>query len=789
MRPFLQHKLGIASSPYAGHLAAFLISILSIFIFFSPVRAGLILANCSLAFRYEPWVHHAYLLSPAEKANFILSDAIDGADANLNPTNIQNLSIARHLQINSVISALSKALLGLYSGMSLQYLYVFSSLLFFTYLYLRRIGINWGIAISVAIGFTYGSTNMLYYGWSHETQAAVITLYFLERLLRSNKWIDCCWLMLAFLNLGGQTMVHVVVFYCFVIGVYILAKIASSEHRVQLIQKVGLAGLGSIIISLDYLWPTIYHYTNYFETGYRQNYGIRQSSWYTLVTFLFANYYGHPLQEAARWISGTYVNSGMFIGSVAFLAACSAGTLRAILQRDFYSIFYLGMILFAVCFMYELPFEHLEKYTAQVPLLRMAPPIYFKAVLHFLVAAMGALGLQFLWDSRGRRALLLGLLSALIMLCLFIACANVVSEVTEMNKGASPYLDSYLPQAKVVALVGLGCIFLIALFNSADRLRKLNRYMIAPGLISVITFETLTHMEGWIPYSRPENCLPPTATTTFLQKHTTNDRIIGLGYAGVPSIINKANYGIEMAAGRMSVNPVYRDYLRLADPNAYTAAPTQYLFNTSTNLTHPIWDLVDVRYFIAPKSIDSRSIVKDYPAGTLKAHRFTDGTVFERIPHSRHAYAFNEAEVFSSPEKAREAIMNGFPIRKKIALESNADRLPEPTSETPFTAIISNIQKNRNQISLDIDSSHDAYILISELYDPHWKAFIDGQRLKTFRSYFFLQGIQAPKGKHTVILEYSLPYLTGMNIIGACSIVFFISFFVFMERRTRNLSN
>jgi hypothetical protein len=673
--------------------------------------------------------------------------------------------------------------------MSFQYLYVFSSLLFFTYLYLTKIGINWGIAISIAIGFTYGSTNMLYYGWSHETQAAVITLYFLERLLRSNKWIDCCWLMLAFLNLGGQTMVHVVVFYCFVIGLYIIAKICCSENRVQLAQKVGLAGLASMIINLDYLWPTVFHYTNYFETGYRQNYGIRQSSWYTLVTFLFANYYGHPLREASRWISGTYINSGMFIGSVASLAACSAGTLRAVIRRDFYSIFYLAMILFAACFMYELPFEHVEQYTAQIPVLRLAPPIYFKAILHFLVAVLGALGLQFLWDCRGQKGIVIGLMSGLTMLGLFVACNGVVTTVIEMNKGPSLYLTTYLPQAKATALVGLVCICLITLFNFSEKLRKLNPRLIAPCLIGIATFETLTHMEGWIPYSKPENCLPQTSATKFLQEHITNERIIGLGYAGVPSIINKANYGIEMAAGRMSVNPVYRDYLRLADPNAYMTAPTQYLFSTSTDLAHPIWDLVDVRYFLAPKAIDAREVIKTFPPGTIKAHRFADGTIFERIPHPRHAYAFIEAEVFSSPEKARDAITQGFPIRKKIALESEADRITNPTPGTPFTTLISHIRKTRNRISLDINSSHDAYVLISELYDPNWKASIKGKSLKTFRSYFLLQGVHVPKGEHSVLLEYELPYLKWMNLAGAISTILFIGFFIVMEQKTKRPTN
>jgi hypothetical protein len=767
------------------HLCALALSILSVLIVFPQISRGLIISNCVHAFHFEPWAHHRALLVDGERANHILSDSIDGANANLNPTNIKTFSAGRLLQVNFLLSEFATKAFGVYGGYSCLYLYIFVSLMFFTYLFLTRLGVSWGLAVSVALAFTYGSTNMHYYAWAHETQAAVVTLYFLERLLQRNKWSDCCWLLFALINLGGQQLVHVVVFYSFVIAVFATGRIAVSQAPRELLLKFALCGFASLCVNLDYVAPTIFHYTHYFESDYRANYGIRQNVWLTLYTFVFANLYGHPLNESNRWISGSYINTGMFVGSAAFLSACSLGILRALFRRDFLSVFFAVSIMVGICFMYALPFENLERFTGRIPILRMAPPIYFKAVLHLLVAVLGALGLQYLWEQRNRSSMLLGAVSAIVMIVVVSAAWDTYEQMAILNSGPSEYLEQYMPRALLGVIGSIILIACLALCNPWRRLHALKKWLLVPLFLGLAIFETRLHTEGWVPFSQPQNCAPPTHTTDFLKKRVGNSRIIGLSTAAIPSIINPFNYGIEMAAGRMSVSPPYRALLQLADPLAYSSHPTQYLFKLSTDLTAQIWDLADVRFFVAPREVDAEAVVKQHAKGSIKVHRLRDGTIFERSPTPRHAYGFSEATIFRDFQEMQDKVKAGWDARKQIALESDADLLPSQSTNTPFSVEIKNLRKSTNHISLDVTANQDAYILLSELYDPNWKAFGANQTLKTFRSYFFLQGFQVPQGSHSVVLSYQQPYLTWLNALSAFAAFLAVGLFLTLERRRR----
>lgn len=761
---------------------ALVISVASLGLVFPQLFSGLIISNCVYAFNFEPWSHHASMLDAAERANPILSDSLDGSNANLNPTNVLQFSLARLLQLNGLVASISSHLLGPYAGASALYLYIFVSMQFFSYLYLRSIGVNWCISVSTSLAFTYGSTNMHYYGWAQETQSAILVLYFIERLLQKNRWIDCIWLTFSLVNFGGQQMVHVIVFYALLIICYAVGRLAFGGMSSRCSTKLVFCACMSLCVSADHIIPTIFHYTHYFESSYRENYGFRQNSWQTIFTFLFANFYGHPLSEANRWISGSYINTGMFVGSTAFLSACTLCMLRVIFRRDFFSIFFVIFALCGFCFVYQLPFESIEQYTGQIPVLRMAPPIYFKAILHLVITICGALGLQFLWNAKGRISLVSGIGSLVMMSFIYVLGLSVYEDINEINKGSSTYLQTYMPQACFGVMLSMAAIIGIAACNTHPRFESLLKWVCSPLLLGISIFETRLHTDKWVPFSRSETCKLDTEATSFLRERVANSRIISLGYAGVPSIINLSNYSIEMAAGRMSVSPPYRMLLQLADSNAYAEHPTQYLFSLGTDLNAVVWDLADVRYVLAPKNIDEKEVLSRHKKGTLKVYKLSDATIFERIPKTRHIYAFPEAQFFQDLTSLGSQVSTDWNPRKQIAVEAG-DNLPQFVPSIEFEVQIDNFIKNKNFFSFDIDSNSNTYVLVSELYDPNWMAFAGTEKLTTFRSYFFLQGIVVPKGKHHVVIEYVYPLLRLANNVSIASLLGGAAFILYMTRK------
>ncbi|MCO6432045.1 MAG: hypothetical protein J5J00_14390, partial [Deltaproteobacteria bacterium] len=637
---------------------------------------------------------------------------------------------------------------------------------------------------AVSMGLAFSSSNMLYYGWAHETQAAVIVLYFLERLTRTGKWADTGWLILALINLGGQSLVHVVAYYSIFIILYGLGRLLSAEKRVSLLKKLLFAGVASLLLSADYLWPTIFHYSNYFETSHREKYGWRQNISYSFFTFLFPHFYGHPLNEAPRWISGTFVNTAMFIGTAAFLAAVSGGLLRGVIKRDFHAVFYLATCLFGICFIYDLGFEKLERYVSLLPLLNLAPAIYFKAVLQLFVASLGALGLQYLWELRGDRRVVIACISFIIMLFVYEWGYEISRYIFSLIPKDSEYLSQHMPWAEGLALLSIALITLIPLLGEHKAARMVRAAVIAPLLLAGSAVETLQHWEGWVPYSKAESCHRKTAVTEFLQSKVRIGRIIGLGYAAVPSIINRETYGIEMAAGRMSVSAGYLELLRLADPGAYQSHPTQYLFSESTNLASPVWDLVNVRYIVAPRATDAGAIITAHPPYRLKAYRLSDGVVFERLPPPRHAYIHDRVQLFETPSALAEAIKSGFDVREVAAIEREEDLSPSVSPSENFDYRIRKIKRLKNRMLLDITVNGDAYLTLAEQYNPNWHAYADGRELRTYRSHFFLQGVQIPKGRYVLELRYRLKHLTLINILVALTLASTIAFIIYRSRRS-----
>ncbi len=783
-------SVSFSSTPtFREHLFALLASVVATLIVFNEVLNGHIVANCVYLFNFEPWAHYKSELLTSGVQNAILSDSIDGADANLRPFHVNHFSVGNYLQLTRVVSSALKSTFGYWMGTSIECLLLFIALIFGSHLYLRRIGVSFAISLSTAIAFAFGSTNMhLHVGWAYETACAVWALYFLERLIQSNKWSDVAWATLAVINLGGRSMVHVVFYYSVVLAIYVAFRIVSLRERNaigRMLLKMSTVGLLSALLSIDSLWPSIYHYTATFEKSYRESYGARQNSWRTALTFLFANFYGHPRTEPTRWIDGTYINNGMFVGTLAVFSACTLGLLRSLMRRDLVTLYFLSVTLFGFVYIYQLPGETIELSLMKVPGLNWVPPPYFKSVLHFTIAVLGALGLQYALESQGFVRFLNGVVYVIGGLALIDFGFDQYQSVITINGGPSKYLAQYMPQALSGSFAALGLtVCLIVHPQMRGKFSSVARSFFGVGIISFALWEAVVHSALWIPFSKPQHCFFRTETTDFLKANVNVGRVISLGFAAIPATLNPETYGIEMAAGRSPVSEPYRLLLQLADPDAYARHPTQYLFNVYTNLQSPIWDLADVRYIVASRKINVNEILSRHPPGSLTSHIFRDGVVFERTPSPTHAYLLHEMEKFESPVALQQALANGFRIREKVAVGvQDASLVPEILNEEGKPSRLLAFTKSRNRMELDVEATQNAYLLVSELYDPNWKAYIGERELTTFRGYFFLQAAVIPQGSHKVVFRYQLKWLKLMNCIVAISLLGSVVLLIKLSRK------
>ena len=64
----------------------------------------------------------------------------------------------------------------------------------------------------------------------------------------------------------------------------------------------------------------------------------------------------------------------------------------------------------------------------------------------------------------------------------------------------------------------------------------------------------------------------------------------------------------------------------------------------------------------------------------------------------------------------------------------------------------------RNEkITLEANATGTNFLLVSEVYYPEWKAFVDGKETEIVKSNYFMRGIVLPAGKHKVEFKYESP--------------------------------
>lgn len=64
------------------------------------------------------------------------------------------------------------------------------------------------------------------------------------------------------------------------------------------------------------------------------------------------------------------------------------------------------------------------------------------------------------------------------------------------------------------------------------------------------------------------------------------------------------------------------------------------------------------------------------------------------------------------------------------------------------------IRHEDNRVEIETSSDAPAMLVMSEKWDPDWRAWLDGMPVKIFKANFLMRAIEAPPGKHVVLMEY-----------------------------------
>jgi hypothetical protein len=217
-------------------------------------------------------------------------------------------------------------------------------------------------------------------------------------------------------------------------------------------------------------------------------------------------------------------------------------------------------------------------------------------------------------------------------------------------------------------------------------------------------------------------------------------------------------FGLEEGQGYNPIQSLrYWSFVRAADPKAirYNAAG----FTRASPL---VLDLLQVAYLIEPRG-DPSAVPGSVPVATEGAWRL-DALPAPPPPLSVVA-SWTVAP--SADAALREILVPGFDPASQVVVEGDPG-LGVPAGGSGGSA---RFEPDGPQAArIDVDAFRPSLVLVRIVYDPGWRAEVDGRPVRVLPADSLLQAVAVPAGRHTIRLTYRDPSI-GFGLLGSSLVV------------------
>ena len=188
-----------------------------------------------------------------------------------------------------------------------------------------------------------------------------------------------------------------------------------------------------------------------------------------------------------------------------------------------------------------------------------------------------------------------------------------------------------------------------------------------------------------------------------------------------------------------------------------------------SGLNSPLLDLLNVRYIVVPATVDpDQNVLQDLKTSHPTLYEGDRVDVLENRSALPRAWIVHSARQTTSKEALKLLRSGDVDPRDTALLEAPLPNLDDAGDNSGDRASVTNYEAN--EIDLRTSTRSPGLLVLSEVYYPAWKAYVDGEPSQIYRTDQLLRGIRIPEGEHTVELRYESPLLrAGM----ALSLIFY----------------
>ena len=356
-----------------------------------------------------------------------------------------------------------------------------------------------------------------------------------------------------------------------------------------------------------------------------------------------------------------------------------------------------------------------------------------------------------------------------------------ISLVEGYAKGADNYspvvlTDDFLRATIVVAFRGLfGTAVIMLLLGGLwfifGGLRRLSPRLLAISVLTLSVLDLWGFGSRYLVTFSPTDIYMDREVKAFLKADKEPFRI----GTPLPDLLNVSMLeGIENIGGSDAlILARYNEFMNFAQALPIDAPSTiMYL----RGITDPL-NLLNVKYYIveATKSIGLPTVELVFQNQRYKVYRNKDVLPRSFVVHDVRIIERRD-EIF------RQIAGPEFAPRSYAIVEEKIDALPRhSTVQSPLPKVVA---RSLNRVVIDADAKQPGLLVLGDSYYPGWKAFVDGQESKIYRTNHVMRGVIVPAGQHRVEFRYQpLSFRIGV-LISLVSLVLVVAFLIRLRIRS-----
>jgi len=648
----------------------------------------------------------------------------------------------------------------------------------FMYLFLIQIGLRRLPALIGAVSWMFNGYAMVWFEFEMIATLATslpAALFFFERWKRRRSSLNAACLIAALAISISSGFPHIIIFQTLFICFYILFRLVVSRRSDPL--RITQSELKSLLIALCLgacITATfVTTHLNLLNQPQRQGYSFEALYQQTgklppkyLLTAIFPDFYGNPASgitltprsdttQSYNNYSELCIYSGIL--PLFLLLVC----LPYLRKRKFTLFFLLTSLISLTMAMGSLLFYPLMKF---VPGIGLSTPTRILYIFGFSMCVLAAIGADILLSMGQKNRLACLLLWALIPLTalgftLFVQTPEGIQwaadyqlwpnwdRVYGLLRTHFSWTESTAMRRPLLILLTTCLLLLLTLFSNRQRYKTVFLFL----ALLVQSYDLISFGLSYNTASPKYLAYPETNAVRFLKKDTSLYRVVTVG-----DFMHNAfsPFGIDDIGGYSPFYPKqYGEFLHVSQHGI--GAPLPHSFSRWVRfkkLDLPMLSLINTKYLLMP------------PSGVAARPHFRlvydkEIRIYENTQAFPRIFFVPEYTYCRSPSETLERLCS-FEVsdfKDKVLLEAppsgyhpgKGDAVLEPSE-----ADIDIISYKPDSIDLRISCSRKGFLVISNGFDPGWKAQVDGVDTEILRANYIMQALPIDQGNHHVEIAF-----------------------------------